>query len=141
MEKIKYLYALLYLGLVLNMLIKDKAISIEKKPYGIQTYLRYLANMTNKPEHKNDTMFSIIYHRTHQFVYKKLGRVNKIQLRCVFDIFRFETVDGPRTKINISSLFRCLVFFILRSAEQSTINSIVGILLIKSALFKSNFNL
>ena len=105
MEKIKHLYALLYLGLVLNMLIKDKAISIEKKPYGIQTYLRYLANMTNKPEHKNDIMFSIVYHRTHQFVYKKLGRVNKIQLRCVFHIFRFETVDGPRTKINISSCY------------------------------------
>ena len=108
MEKIKHLYALLYLGLVLHMLITDKAVSIEKKPYGIQTYLAYLADLTKRPKHKNDTFFSIVDDRTHQFFYKKIekiGRVNKLKLRCVFDIFRFETKDGPKTKINISSCY------------------------------------
>lgn len=105
MEKIKHIYSLLYLGLCLHMLINDKAVSIQKKTYNVQTYLQRLVRRNSQNNYRNETMYSVVYDRKLQFYSKKGKRINKVTIRCIFNIFRIQTADGPETKINISSCF------------------------------------
>ena len=111
-KKVQRLYAFIYLGLILNLLISRRPTYIEQREYDVQTYLRYLL-FREKPN-KNETMFSMTYEEKIQFSLSNSSYVHKIDLCCPFYLFRIKTKTRENDLTKIQTLLNipsCYLLF------------------------------
>ena len=108
-KKVQRLYAFIYLGIALNLLILTRPTYIQQRDYDVQAYLRYLL-FREKPN-QNETMFAITYKKELQFALENSSYVHKIDFCCPFNLFRIKSktqendLTKNRTLLNMPSCY------------------------------------
>lgn len=103
MEEIRNLYALIYLGFALDILIHDQPQHIYKKNYKVQRYIRNQDILADIPVNANNFSYSLVYERQLNFCLR--GKSHRLTVRCIFNIFRIVIEDGVKTYINLNSFY------------------------------------